>query len=393
LGTVALSGCFTWLLQVGWQTIFLQMKASYNKYCDMRLFDALKWTEPLFQPYDVNQAGRFFRGEGKISEEKAHEILNNFRAAHSYPMQVFYVRLRDRSQALDRNSLAAQRLKRASSIIAKLTRPYHGHRPSMDLYQMQDIGGCRAIMSSVDLAKRLAEEEYVKGDLKHKLVGKGKDYISNPKPDGYRGIHLVYRYNSDKPNKMMYNKLLLEIQIRSKLQHLWATAVETVGFFTGQAIKSNEGSPEWNEFFRLVSSAFAKMENCPLVPATPSDEKVLYSRIREQATQLNVINKLEQWATAMDIIDDRDLTKGAKFFLLELNINKQTLSIRSYRQSEEQVALTRYAELEKKHTGNKDFDVVLAGVNAAKDLRKAYPNYYVDMREFGQKLKGIIQKA
>jgi len=41
---------------------------------------------------------------------------------------------------------------------------------------------------------------------------------------------------------------LIEIQIRSKLQHIWATAVETVGFFTGQAIKSNEGEKEWNDF-------------------------------------------------------------------------------------------------------------------------------------------------
>ena len=56
-----------------------------------------------------------------------------------------------------------------------------------------------------------------------------------------------------------FNGLRVEVQIRSKLQHFWATAIETVDFFTRQAIKSSEGHPDWVDFFKLVSSAFAKM--------------------------------------------------------------------------------------------------------------------------------------
>jgi hypothetical protein len=261
----------------------------------------------------------------------------------------------------------------------------------MELYQMQDIAGCRAILTDVNLAKQLAEEHYLKGNLKHKLVNV-KDYIKNPKSDGYRGIHLIYRYRSDK-SKTIYNGLLVEIQIRSKLQHLWATAVETVGFFTRQAIKSNEGSPEWTEFFKLVSSAFAKMEDCSLVPDTPTSEKELFAKILQKERELNVINKVDQWASAMQVFEERSLTKGAKFFLLELNIKDEKLTISRYTKKEEQMALDAYATLEKKHAGNKEFDVVLAGVDKAHDLKKAYPNYYVDMREFTQKLKSIIRKA
>ena len=44
-------------------------------------------------------------------------------------------------------------------------------------------------------------------------------------PSGYRGVHLIYRYNSDR--KTEYNTLLIEMQLRSQLQHAWATAVET----------------------------------------------------------------------------------------------------------------------------------------------------------------------
>jgi len=139
----------------------------------------------------------------------------------------------------------------------------------MKLSRMQDIAGCRAVVSNVSLAKKLYKEGYLRSDLKHIRVNE-KDYISYPKSDGYRSIHLVYKYKSKKEGKKDYNGLQIEIQIRSKLQHLWATAIETVDLFTKQAIKSNEGEKEWKDFFRLVSSAFAIMEKPLLVPNTPT---------------------------------------------------------------------------------------------------------------------------
>ncbi|HJU13753.1 MAG TPA: RelA/SpoT domain-containing protein, partial [Candidatus Nitrosotalea sp.] len=238
----------------------------------------MSWAEPNYSKSVVNKAGDFFRKEGTMSEENALKVFDNWRAAHSYPMQIFYVRLRRTSKAVDNNSLVARRLKRASSVIAKLNRRYDGRPPTMQLSQMQDIGGVRAILSNVALVQKLTLEKYEKSSMKHKLVKKD-DYIVKPKSDGYRSIHLIYSYKSDKANKQKYDGLLVEVQIRSKLQHLWATAVETVGFFTRQAIKSNEGSPEWADFFRLVGSAFAKIENCPPVPNTPTDIQELYGLI------------------------------------------------------------------------------------------------------------------
>lgn len=327
-----------------------------------------------------------------MSEDTAYAILDNWRAVHSFPMQVFYMRLKRTSESLDADSLVAQRLKRATSIIAKLTRPYSDREPTMQLSQMQDIGGCRAILSDVRLVQQLAQEEYIKkkGHLKHKLVNK-KDYILEPKSDGYRGIHLIYRYKSDR--KERYNGLLVEVQIRSKLQHAWATAVETVDFFTRQAIKSNKGKPEWKEFFRLVGSAFAKMEGCPPVPRTPTDEKELYLQILQKEEELSVIDKMKEWTKAMQRFDEEMKNTRAKFFLLQLDIEKRELNIHHYMQSEKQIAIDQYAILEKKYVGNNKFDVVFAGVAEARDLHKAYPNYYVDMTEFVKSLEHIIQNV
>lgn len=137
---------------------------------------AVKDVERLFTKGEVNRAGEFFRGKNTVSEDTAYEILDNWRAVHSYPMQVFYVRLKETSKDLDDYALVAQRLKRASSIIAKLTRRYDDNEPTMELSQMQDIGGCRAILSNVKLAKRLSEEK--NGLFKYNTLAKAMMLMS-----------------------------------------------------------------------------------------------------------------------------------------------------------------------------------------------------------------------
>jgi len=333
----------------------------------------MAWETLKYSKLQINTAGKILVNDMSSDEEKdkALKILDNWRATHSYPMHVFQMRLKNKSQKVDKDSLTAQRLKRVPAIIYKLQRKYHGHKPSMKLYQMQDIGGCRAVLSSVSQVKKLCDDYYLKGDLKHKRVGL-KDYITNPKEDGYRGIHVIYKYNSDKERKKEYNGLLIEIQIRSKLQHLWATAIETVDFFTRQAIKSNEGRPEWMDFFKLVGSAFAKMENCPIVPTTPGDEKELYAKIKEKEKELKVISKMSGWTSAMNYFEQEINKKKKKvqFFLLELDIVGEKLNIKSYTKEEEQTAINDYSALEKRHSGRKDYDVVLVGVDTANDLKK-----------------------
>jgi ppGpp synthetase/RelA/SpoT-type nucleotidyltranferase len=74
------------------------------------------------------------------------------------------------------------------------------------------------------------------------------DYILSPKNSGYRSVHLLYKYNSDKKAPSIYNGLFIEVKIRSRLQHAWATAVETVVTFLQQALKSSQGEEEWLRF-------------------------------------------------------------------------------------------------------------------------------------------------
>jgi len=354
------------------------------------------WTKPKgYSKSQINWAGEVLISAKSSSDDinKALDILDNWRAIHKYPMHVFKIRLKRVSEDIDKRALAVQRLKRLPSILKKMQRKYHGNEPTMNLSQMQDIAGCRVIMPNVELARRVYKECYIRGDLKHKKVNE-KDYINNPKDDGYRSIHLIYSYKSDKKRKEEYNGLLTEIQIRSKLQHLWATAIETVDFFTKQAIKSNEGQKEWMDFFKLVSSAFAIIENTPLVPNTPTDKKELYSKIKEKEKELQVIKIMEGWADAIEVFEKASKeTPNLQLFLLELDIVGEKLNITGYTKGREEKAISDYAKAERRNQGKKEYDVVLVGVDTSNKLRKAYPNYFADTREFLENLKIIINKV
>ncbi len=356
----------------------------------------MAWEKPEYSKSKVDHAGEILINNASSPEEKieAMGILDNWRASHSYPMHIFQTRLFMYSKQLDQNSIIAQRFKRVPSILFKLNRKYERREATMKLSQMQDIGGCRAILSDVTLARELCSLYFLRSDLKHKLINK-KDYIVSPKRDGYRGLHLIYAYKSDK-GKTEFNGLLIEIQIRSKLQHIWATAVETVDFFTRQSIKCNEGEKDWADFFRLVSSAFARLENCPQVPNTPDDEKELHLRIQEKARELNIIDLLIGWTNAMRFLKEEKIKDKLKskddFYLLELDIHSKKLILTSYPKKNKEKAIEDYSRAEKKYEGNKEYDVVLVSADTTNTLEKAYPNYFVDTHEFLSCLNKIISK-
>jgi len=353
------------------------------------------WTKSKgFSKSKIDSAGSIMISKKSSAEEKekALEILDNWRAIHRYPLHIFKKRLKIVSEKMDKDALSVQRLKRLPSMLKKLQRIYIGNKPTMKLSQMQDVAGCRAVMPNVELAKKLYKESYIRGDLKHKKVNE-KDYITYPKEDGYRSIHLIYRYKSNKEGKKDYNGLLIEVQIRSKLQHLWATAIETVDFFTRQAIKSSEGQKEWTDFFRLVSSAFAIMENTPLVPNMPTNKTELYSQIKEKEKELQVVKIMKGWAKAVEVLQTVKEEPKFQFFLLELDIVQERLIVRGYTKNQEEKAIEDYAKAEKRNQGKKEYDVVLVGADTTNDLKKAYPNYFVDTKEFLINLQKILDKT
>ena len=246
---------------------------------------------------------------------------------------------------------------------------------------MQDIGGCRSVLKNVGQVRKLVKS-YIDSSLKHRLLAVD-DYITYPKLSGYRGVHLIYRYYSDRKNT--FNDLKIEVQIRSKLQHSWATAVETVGTFVNQALKSSQGEEEWLEFFALMGSAIAAREHSPTVPKTPSG-RPLTSQLRSYANKLDVKNRLQAYGAAIRVLTG-DASQRADYFLLSLNPTERLIGIVGYKRSELHKAARDYLDAEQKE----GVDAVLVSVESLSALRKAYPNYFLDTTEFIRAMEKALQ--
>ncbi len=276
------------------------------------------WTEPRFNRGRVDAAGATLLSDIDDQDDfqKFHEAasaVNNWRLAHQFPLQILKMNLLKRSKKIDGGALVYQRIKRYRSIIHKLSR-----NPNMKLSQMQDLGGCRSVLRNVKQVQDLAKV-YAEKPTQSEFVRKF-DYIAVPKSDGYRSIHLVYKYRALYENRASFDGLRIEIQIRSRLQHAWASAVETVSNFTGQALKSNIGQEPWKRFFVLMSNHIAAQENCPLVPNSVPDLNAQREELRGLARSLRVEEVLEGWRTAVRTVPAH--LPSAKIFVIALDLSE-----------------------------------------------------------------------
>jgi len=342
----------------------------------------MAWTLPAFSKKKVNWAGVILSKDEVDFLDFSHAILiiNNWRSSHSFPLNTFQMTLRRKARSIDSDFIVAQRIKRLSSIESKLRR-----FRTMTLSQMQDVGGCRAILSDCDRVRELAEM-YQKSDLKHRLHTVD-DYLVSPKISGYRGIHIIYQYFSDKND--VFNSLKIEMQLRSQLQHSWATAVEIAGTFTKQALKSSQGDLDWQRFFALVSSAFAAQEDTAPVSGAPTSYRELKSELQGLDEKLDALRKLRTFGIAPEMMTSKS-QDGAHFFLLELFPTEGRLEVTGFRKNESDAANEAYTEAEKRRSNPADSDIVLVSVDAIEALSKAYPNYYLDTSLFADSAEAFI---
>jgi ppGpp synthetase/RelA/SpoT-type nucleotidyltranferase len=347
------------------------------------------WTTPGFSRKQVDAAGAalaemWYRRKPVDANEflRAWEIVNNWRSSHSFPLNTFQTTLRDKARKVYPNAIVAQRIKRTASIVQKVER-----YKTISLSRMQDIGGCRAIVGSVGNVFKL-RDAYLHSQIRHKLV-REKNYINEPKASGYRGVHLVYRYTSDRATA--YNGLLIEMQLRSRLQHAWATAVETAGTFLERSLKSSQGPTEWLQFFALVSSAFAIMEGRPTVPGTPSSKGDLKKLIGEKAKMLGVDSNLRAFGAAAQFASE-SVPKESHYFLLELRPDRNVVTVSQFPIQKLDEANAAYAAVEQRIAGENipGVQAVLVSVDKIETLRKAYPNFYLDTTAFLDYLKQVL---
>lgn len=347
----------------------------------------------------VDKAGRELvaAGDDQTNAENALEVVNEWRSFHTFPLNSITVALRQKSRRIYNDALVVQRLKRARSILAKLIR-----EPSMRLTQMQDIGGGRAVLDSVDSVYRL-KESYLDKKGQYEVVHID-DYIRSPKPSGYRSLHLVLKYKSKKYPE--YNNLLLEVQVRTLTQHSWATAVETVGAVLGQALKSSEGEEAWLSYFQNASLALEYMEKPMFTTIIPQSLGTIARSLSALDRKLQVAKKLDSYRAALRASENLSLRKDG-YFLLVLLPAQPELQIFYFAKRNAEEAYREYERFERMlpmRVGDPQLQLfpdlanysgaqaVLVGAESFKSLRESYPNYYLDTEHFLKNVDQFVQK-
>ena len=200
----------------------------------------------------INRAGEALRAKSILSDDQLIG-LEEWRLAHKQVINSFQSLLRQRARG--QQIEVAQRLKRRSTIIDKLSR-----QSRMQLARMDDVAGCRLIFPNVSDLKGFRDELHqAKFNHIRKNDAEKYDYIVSPTDRGYRGIHDVFEYRARANRSTACNGLLIELQYRTELQHAWATAVEVVTQMTENEPKFDRGDRRHIRLFCLASEMLARV--------------------------------------------------------------------------------------------------------------------------------------
>jgi len=164
-----------------------------------------------------------FRPDFTVMEDMRHDY-NQIKNVYSAAIREISARL----EALDEEFQLRHRhnpihhiqsrIKTLPSIIRKLLSTGSSLSISTAKKELHDIAGVRVICRYIDDIYRVADLLLSHDDIS--LIAE-KDYIKNPKPNGYRSLHIVV----DVPVYLSQGKLFIpvEIQIRTVAMDFWAT--------------------------------------------------------------------------------------------------------------------------------------------------------------------------
>ena len=340
-----------------------------------------EYPELTYSPGEVRRAGDVIADNTWTQESRdailqAFTVANNWRDSHLYPMRSTRVSVGQRMRGRGLKGYTAARPKRMTSIRRKL------QRLTINLEQINDIAGCRAVLD--DMASVTELIEMCETVFPH-TVRQTYPYIKTPKLDGYRSHHIVFNFEDDgEPDAFKGRRV--ELQIRTRLQHSWATAVEAVGLYRGEEMKQGEGDPDWLKLFRLMSREFAHAEKCD--PLASADRPARLAEIRRLNDKLMAASVLEDLRNATHYMSNflQDMT--ARYYLIRYDNRTKEVTVRGYSDAFAVSAALAAAE-RKIEMGEDDAKVVQVEVGKVASLVEAYPNYFGDVALFINNLRHV----
>ena len=146
------------------------------------------------------------------------------------------------------------RVKKPKSIVEKLQR--RGFEISLESMEknLDDVAGIRIICSFLDDIYEVADMLIRQDDVKVIAV---KDYIQNPKPNGYRSYHMIVEipvFFSDRKKWMR-----VEVQIRTIAMDFWASLDHQLKYKKEVGDSSEEISAELRECAEVIAQTDERM--------------------------------------------------------------------------------------------------------------------------------------
>lgn len=176
---------------------------------------------PDIQTYFVNQVFEFqelmMRYNCAIREVRTKlEVLNDELSIHHKRNPIEFI---------------TSRIKKPASIVEKLQR--YGETVSVEAIEnsLNDVAGVRVICSFIDDIYAVADMLLRQDDV---TLVKKKDYIQNPKDNGYRSLHLIVEIPVFFSNQK--KAMRVEVQIRTIAMDFWASLEHKIYYkFEGDA--------------------------------------------------------------------------------------------------------------------------------------------------------------
>lgn len=289
-------------------------------------------------------------------DDEVAAVVDAWREAHAEPLEWMTSSVRRRIESISSSSAVANRLKRKPQIVAKLAR---GN--SMRLAQMQDIGGCRIVLDNAEYVAEAAAR--IKSRSRPNYVVKSEaDYRSSGRArTGYRALHLVVERDERR----------IEIQLRTRRQHLWAEAVERAATRTEFALKDGRGPDDLVEYFRLASDGVALLEEEVQIPAW------LRHRFRELD---HSISRYFPDRPLKPMREAKLRPSGPKskpnYWILIYSWRDAKFEWWSNLGPDSEDAAGRYAAYEKEYPPSKGYEVVLIGADSAETIQRTHAHYF-----------------
>lgn len=305
--------------------------------------------------------------------------LQQYRLSHKELAKEVFDIVLEQARLINEEAICAFRIKRLDSIIRKINRL----EGSIELKSMGDIAGCRCILDTDDEVYRLMRA--LKNHPKLIIDDNGvNNYIKHPKDSGYKSIHIYVTIEG-------YGRRKVEIQLRSRVHHDWATFVEVIDLIYGTNVKEGICTEKRQEMYTIFCSLHKilskKDEHLTLDEIKTILYTVAYYDIINGVSRLmvkNIANVRKQWA---DILSSCPYTPTNFYISTNKDNTPSIQAFESYADSEDYY----YHHFGQDSSANQ----VLVCMNSPSfdSISTAYSNYILVCHGFTHRLHSIMAKA